>query len=270
MSVSQKELVKDFWNQASCGEDLYLKGEDERIRFENQMKERYRLEPFILDFAQFNLFKGKEVLEIGVGLGSDHQQFAEAGAQLSGIDLTERAIDYAKSRMSLFNLRSNLLVGDAENLPFSENNFDLVYSWGVIHHSPDTKKCVDEIYRVLKPGGRFKVMIYHKHSMVGYMLWIRYALLGLKPWKNLDSIYSQYLESPGTKAYSFDGAHKLFSSFKNVKIKSILGHGDLLTSQAGQRHKGFLLNTARVLYPRFIIRKFFSGHGLALLIEGQK
>ncbi|MCA6379559.1 MAG: class I SAM-dependent methyltransferase [Cytophagales bacterium] len=270
MMDKEKEKVRDFWNEASCGEELYLKGEEEMQQFKNQMQERYHLEPFILNFADFKNFKKKKVLEIGVGLGSDHQQFAEEGAELSGIDLTERAIRYATQRLSLFGLKSNLAVGDAENLSFSDETFDLVYSWGVIHHSPNTRKCVHEIFRVLKPNGSCKVMIYHKHSMVGYMLWIRYALLTLKPFTSLETIYSKYLESPGTKAYSLQEAKQLFSAFKNVRIETILGHGDLLTSQAGQRHKGFLLDLARKIYPRWLIRTFFKKHGLAMLIEADK
>lgn len=79
---TQKQLVHDFWNTASCGEDLYMKGDSLKLRFENQSKERYFLEPEILSFGQFNNYKGKNVLEIGVGLGSDHQKIAESGAIL--------------------------------------------------------------------------------------------------------------------------------------------------------------------------------------------
>lgn len=270
MTDTAKEKVREFWNEASCGEDLYLKGDEEIQQFRNQMNERYRLEPFILNFADFNNFKNKKVLEIGVGLGSDHQKFAEGGAELFGIDLTERAVNYATKRLSLFGLESKLAVGDAENLAFANDTFDLVYSWGVIHHSPNTKRCVQEIFRVLKPNGSCRIMIYHKHSMVGYMLWIRYALLTLKPFKSLTEIYANYLESPGTKAYSLQEAKELFGEFKNVKVETILGHGDLLTSQAGQRHKGLLLDLARKIYPRWLIRTFFKKHGLAMLIQAGK
>jgi hypothetical protein len=93
-------------------------------------------------------------------------------------------------------------------------------------------------------------MIYHKYSMVGYMLWLRYALMRFKPFMTLNEIYSRHLESPGTKAYSIQEAYKLFSGAKDIKIKTILGHGDLLTSQAGQRHKGIFLSIARLLLPR--------------------
>lgn len=265
-----KELVRDFWDEASCGENLYLKGEDDIAKYRNQMKIRYELEPYIIDFADFKNQTGKKVLEIGVGLGADHQMFAENGAVLHGCDLTPRAIEATKKRLELFDLTSNLRVADAENLPYENDNFDTVYSWGVIHHSPNTPKAVDEIYRILKPNGSAKVMIYYKKSMVGYMLWIRYALLTLKPFRSLDYIYSHYLESPGTKAYTVKEAQELFKQFKSVEIETLLTHGDLLSSQAGQRHEGMLLNIARKLYPRWLIKTLFPRNGLFMLIDVKK
>jgi SAM-dependent methyltransferase len=165
-----KQLVKNFWNDASCGENLYLKGESQEDQFNNQLRSRYELEPYIIPFASFAEAKGKKVLEIGVGLGADHQMFAQNGAILHGCDLTERAIQHTRQRLELFKLRSELREADAENLPYTNNEFDLVYSWGVIHHSPDTQKAANEIHRVLKAGGKAKVMIYNKRSMIGFML----------------------------------------------------------------------------------------------------
>lgn len=267
---NEKGLVKEFWNKAACGEDLYLKGIDEQEKFRNQLNLRYELEPFILPFADFENHKKKKVLEVGVGLGADHQMFAEGGAILYGCDLTERAVEMTKKRFDIFKLSSNLVVADAENLPYKNNFFDTVYSWGVIHHSPNTQKAIDEIYRVLKPNGSGKIMIYHKKSMVGYMLWIRYGLFKLNPFVSLEYIYSNYLESPGTKAYTIGEAYKLFNKFQSVTIKTILGHGDLLSSQAGQRHEGIILNIARKIFPRQIIKKLFPNNGLFMLIELKK
>jgi ubiquinone/menaquinone biosynthesis C-methylase UbiE len=150
--------------------------------------QRYELEPYILRFADFSTWSGRDVLEIGVGLGADHQRFAEAGATLHGIALTPRAVEHTQRRLRAFDLSSSLAVGDGEHLAFPDGGFDLVYSWGVIHHSPDTAAAAREIHRVLKPGGTAKVMIFHTWSMVGFMLWVRYALLRAKPWRTLRSI----------------------------------------------------------------------------------
>lgn len=266
---SDKQAVHDFWNDASCGEALYLGG-SEIAAYDAQAARRYELEPYIEPFADFAGAKGRDVLEIGVGLGADHERFAAAGARLSGVDLTERAVAHTRARLGARGLHSHLMVSDAENLPFADHSSDIVYSWGVLHHSPDTPRAVDEVWRVLRPGGQARVMVYHRYSMVGYMLWLRYALLAGRPWRCLDDIYATHLESPGTKAYSLDQAKRLFARFGQVEASTVLTHGDLLSSQAGQRHKGPLLSVARRLWPRWLIRRLLPGHGLFLMIKATK
>lgn len=266
---AEKAEVRDFWDEASCGELLYLPATD-ADGYRAQAEERYRLEPYIPGFARFAEAKDKDVLEIGVGLGADHQRFAEAGARLTGIDLTPRAVEHSRQRLALLGLNSTIQVGDAEHLPFADASFDLVYSWGVIHHSPDTPAAAREILRVLRPGGRFAVMIYHRKSFVGYMLWLRYAALRGRPFTSLDSIYSRYLESPGTKAYSVEQARALFDGAEAIEAQTVLTHGDLLTGSAGQRHEGRALRLARKVWPRRTITRLFPRHGLFLLIEGRK
>ncbi|MEI6334896.1 MAG: class I SAM-dependent methyltransferase [Methylococcaceae bacterium] len=267
---NEKQEVHDFWNQASCGEALYLPCND-KAGYLAQAQARYELEGrMIFDLAHFEEAKGMKVLEVGVGLGADHQQFAEAGADLYGIDLTERAIEHTRRRFAAFGLLSNLAVGDAENLDFPDNTFDQVYSWGVLHHSPNTAQAVAEVWRVLKPGGVASIMIYHKYSLVGLMLWVRYALLGLRPWLKLSDIYAHHMESPGTKAYSVAEARQLFSAFKEVQTQTLLSHGDLLESNAGQRHRGGLLTLARKIWPRWLIRRLFPYAGIFMLIEARK
>jgi ubiquinone/menaquinone biosynthesis C-methylase UbiE len=261
--------VKKFWDAASCGEALYLKNND-KASYQEQSQIRYQLEPDILSFAQFYQYKGKQVLEIGVGLGADHQQFAEHGALLHGIDLTPHAIEHVKKRFELFSLSSDLRVANAEKCDFDTNSFDLVYSWGVIHHSPNTEAIVNEIYRILKPGAKAKVMIYHKYSLVGYMLWVRYALLKLRPWTSLKTIYAKHLESPGTKAYSINEAKQLFSAFDDINIHTHLTHGDLLSSNVGQKHRGMMLTLAKKIWPRWFFKSFFKRSGLFMMIEATK
>ncbi len=104
------------------------------------------------------------MLEVGCGLGTDGAQFAKAGAHYTGVDLTEAAVDLARRRFELFNLPGNFRVADAEALDFADNSFDLVYSHGVLHHTPDTAGAIREIHRVLRPGGRAVVMLYHRNS----------------------------------------------------------------------------------------------------------
>jgi len=130
--------VQDFWDEAPCGE-VYAEGDTDRERFERQRQARYELEPFIAAFAKFGEARGLEVLEIGVGMGADHLKFANHGpARLIGVDLTPRAVSTTRRRAEEFGARTELFVGDVEALAFPDSSFDRVYSWGVLHHSPDT------------------------------------------------------------------------------------------------------------------------------------
>jgi SAM-dependent methyltransferase len=264
-----KRRVYEFWNQASCGEALLLPGTDAEA-YAAQRRERYRLEPFIPAFANFRHWRGARVLEIGVGLGADHESFASAKAELYGIDLTERAIEHTRARLAHAGLSSTLAVADAESLPFPAGHFDLVYSWGVLHHSPSPERAIDEVWRVLRPGGTAKLMLYHSPSVVGFMLWARYGLLRAQPWRPLRAIYAEHLESPGTRAFSVEQARALCSRFESVLVTPVLTHADLLSSEVGQRHRGALLAVARRLWPRRVIRRWFSEHGAFLLITATK
>jgi len=262
--------VRDFWEAAPCGE-VYAEGQSPGERLEAQARVRVALEPCIRGFARFEDGRQRDVLEIGVGMGADHLEWARASPRsLTGIDLTGQAIAVTRERLALHGLRSRLLVTDAEHLPFRDASFDLVYSWGVVHHSPDTPAAVREIARVLRPGGRARVMIYHRRSLVGLMLWVRYGALVGRPGRSLDEIYARQLESPGTKAYSPAEAREMFAGFSDVRVTIELGPGDLLQGAAGQRHRGALLEVARRLYPRWAVRRLLSGWGLYLLIEGTR
>lgn len=265
--TADKRAVGDFWEAGSCGE-IYAEGADERARFEAQAKVRYTLEPFIHRFARFHEGAGKDVLEIGVGMGADHVEWARSGPRsLVGIDLTARAVGFTRRRLSLYGLSSNVRTGDAETLPFADASFDIVYSWGVLHHSPDTQRAVDEVRRVLRPGGRAAVMVYHRPALVGKVLWARYGLMRGKPGTSLDEIYSTYLESPGTKAYTREGARQLFRGFSRVETSVELSSGDLMEGEAGQRHQGPALQVARKVWPRGLIRRYGQELGLFLLID---
>jgi SAM-dependent methyltransferase len=262
--------VRDFWQARACGE-VYAHGDTLRERLDAQARTRYELEPYLRPFARFEDGQGNDVLEIGVGMGADHLEWARAGPRsLTGCDLTPHAIELTRARLLLHGLRSRLLVADAEGLPFRDASFDIVYSWGVIHHSPGTATAVREIRRVLRPGGRARVMIYKRRSLVGAMLWLRYGLLAGRPLRGLADLYARHLESPGTKAYSPDEARALFAGFAPVEIRSELSPGDLLLGEAGQRHRGALLDLARRLYPRALVRRLLPGLGLHLMIEGAR
>jgi ubiquinone/menaquinone biosynthesis C-methylase UbiE len=268
--AASKEAVRDFWNEKSCGE-IYARGADLREQLAEQAAERYRLEPYILTFADFQSGAGKDILEVGVGMGADHLEWAKAGPRsLIGIDLTPRAIGFTSRRLEVSGYKSDLRVADAERLPFDNEQFDIVYSFGVLHHSPDTAQAIREVGRVLRRGGIAKVMIYHSPSIVGWMLWARYGLMKLRPGRTMRDIYANHLESPGTKAFSVAEARKMFADFSKVEIVTALGPGDLLEGAVGQRHRGTVLSLAKAVWPRWFIRRALRHYGLGLMITAEK
>lgn len=159
-----KERVRAFWQANPCGTKFADVEPGSKAFFEKVEEHRYRTEWHIPTAANFEGSRGLKVLEIGCGLGTDGAQFARAGAIYTGVDLTEAAIELARRRFELEGLPGTIRTADAENLDFPDNEFDLVYSHGVLHHTPDTARAVREVHRVLHPGGKAVVMLYHRDS----------------------------------------------------------------------------------------------------------
>lgn len=159
-----KERVRAFWQANPCGTKFSDAQVGSRLFFERVEEHRYRTEWHIPAAAGFSETRGLRVLEIGCGLGTDGARFARAGAIYTGVDLTDAAIELARRRFELEDLPGEFRVADAENLDFADESFDVVYSHGVLHHTPDTHRAVREVHRVLRPGGRAVVMLYHRDS----------------------------------------------------------------------------------------------------------
>src|SRR5439155_13485599 len=107
----------------------------------------------------------------------------------------------------------------AEALPFDDETFDLVYSWGVLHHTPNTQRALDEAYRVLKPTGEVRMMLYSRRSWVALGVWLRHGLLAGRPWRTVTSLLETHFESPGTKAYTQPEIVRLLHRFRNVNTQ---------------------------------------------------
>jgi len=159
-----KDRVRDFWQNHPCGSKFADARPGSRIFYEVIEQHRYEKEWHIPAAAGFDKTKNLRVLEVGCGLGTDGAQFAKAGADYTGIDLTQAAVDLARRRFELFNLPGTFRVADAEKLDFPDNSFDIVFSHGVLHHTPDTPGAIREVHRVLRNGGRAVVMLYHRNS----------------------------------------------------------------------------------------------------------
>jgi len=258
-----KEEVREFWNADPCG-TRYLAGEED---FAGHARARYSLEPYIFDFAKFQSANGLKVLEIGVGMGADYLEWLKAGAVATGVDLSANSIERARHRCNIARYQPDLRVADAEQLPFADNSFDVVYSYGVMHHSPNTARCVREARRVLKPGGEARIMIYHHPSITGIMLWLRYGLL---QGQSIRQSVFDHLESPGTKTYSQAEAFELFDGFDDVNMRQVFSPGDLLLHQPSERFQSRFYQIAWKLFPRRLVRILGQRWGLFLLITARK
>lgn len=251
-----KERVRQFWQEHPCGTKFADAPPGSRHFYELVEHHRYSKEWHIPIAADFASTKGLRVLEIGCGLGTDGAQFARAGADYTGIDLTDAAIELAQRRFELFNLPGAFRTDDAERLSFPNDSFDLVYSHGVLHHTPDIESAIREVRRVLRPGGRAEVMLYHRNSY-NYRVNIsilRRAGVQLLRWKaglklvqmltgepeeslrqharqlkadssylSSDEFLSQNTDGAGNplaRVYSRDEARHLFKDFTKVEVKT--------------------------------------------------
>ena len=258
-----KDEVREFWNSDPCG-TRYLEGVDD---FEAHARARYALEPHIPEFAQFASARGLRVLEVGVGIGADYLEWLRAGARATGVDLSPASLESTRRRCELAGFHPDLRVADAEHLPFADHTFDVVYSYGVMHHSPDTTQCLREAWRVLKPGGQARIMLYHHPSLTGAMLWLRY---GVFRGKSLRRAVYDHLESPGTKTFAQPEVRSMMAGFEDIVMRQVFSPGDMLLNRPSTRFQSPLYRLVWKLYPRVLARKLGRRWGLFLLISGRK
>jgi SAM-dependent methyltransferase len=251
-NATLKERVRAFWQENPCGTKFADAPPGSRKFYELVEDHRYTKEWHIPAAAGFAQSSNLDVLEIGCGLGTDGAQFAKAGANYTGIDLTEAAVGLAKRRFELFQLPGTFRIADAERLDFPNHSFDLVYSHGVLHHTPDTTAAVREIHRVLRPGGKAVVMLYHRDSY-NYRInisMLRRAGVHLLRWnagvklvhrltgeaeenlreharqlqtRNSDEFLSRNTDgasNPLARVYSRAEARELFKDFKHVELRT--------------------------------------------------
>ena len=221
--------IKDYWVNNPCEEWFFGPGinckNPNQINLEEFNRNsylRYSNEPEILKFTDFNLLKGLNVLEVGFGLGSDAVLMAKTSKNYFGTDLSEVSYEVTSRRLKLYGLKNtNLKVGSSTNLDYEDSFFDFVYSWGVIHHSGNLKKSLEEIYRVLKNGGRSKIMVYNKDSLIVFVYWLFYSIKEFNFKRTRAQIISENIESPGTLILSKNEFQELIESvgFSLVNLK---------------------------------------------------
>lgn len=172
-----KENTASHWSKDPCGiGDVDGKPGDGREYYERLRKSRYAEDEhgWLLKLIRELDVKDKDVLEIGYGQGTDHLEMACMGGRMHGISITPRDKEIVDERFALYGMSTDAVVGDAENMPYDDESFDFVYSFGVLHHCPNMEKAVKESCRVLKKGGKGLIGVYHRDSMFFWwtiMLW---------------------------------------------------------------------------------------------------
>ena len=227
--VEEKLRAREQWGQDPCGAEYDREHELGTREFFDEV-ERYRYQeyaPWMPRLMEFEKFRGARLLEIGCGMGTDLLQFARGGARCTGVDLTPRSVEITRHRFRLYGAEGNFMISDGERLPFQSESFDVVYSNGVLHHTPDTAGSIREVHRVLRPGGAAKVMLYHRNSLNYWVeIILRRGVLGLEflRGRSTEEIMSRVIEfsdhdaRPLVKVYSRKQVRELFGMFKDVRV----------------------------------------------------
>ena len=252
-----KQQIRDYWEAEPCGSADSLSPVGTHEFFRNTELTRATRDPFMRDTVGFGNWRGKSVLEVGCGMGMDLVQFARAGAHVSAVDLTEAGVAITTCRLRAEALPGKVIVADAEALPFHSNEYDFVYSWGVIHATPDTLSAAREMVRVCKPGGRVLAMVYNRYSLVSLQAWLVYGLRRGRMLASPNKLIAEHVESPGMKVYSRAECARLFPTLQDLSVQTIVTSWDL---RIGRRR--FL--------PSWLRRAVPSRLGWFMIIQGTK
>ena len=215
--------VRDFWNAMPCNLRHSPREVGSREYFDEVESRKYFVEPHIPGFAEFDRWNGRRVLEVGCGLGTDTVNFARAGAHVTAIELSERSAELARKRVELYGFadRVKIHVGNAEELPsiVEPQAFDLVYSFGVIHHSPHPRRIVEHLMRYLAPSSELRLMVY---ARVSYKLFWIMRDEGIWDMSRIDEVIARNSEAqtgcPITYSYSEDSVRELLAGFRLLDV----------------------------------------------------
>ena len=208
------EEVVEYWNKRPCNIRHSTKPFGTREYFDEVETRKYFVEPHIPEFACFSKWTGKRVLEVGCGIGTDTVNFLRHGAKLTTFDVSTESVEVTKQRLNVYGFDSSIVsVANAENF-ISDCKFDLIYSFGVIHHTPDPKAAITSLAALQDPGQELRIMLYSKFS---YKLF--WAMHSTNRWSlsSMESIIREYAEAqigcPVAFTYTFDEIKDLLSPF---------------------------------------------------------
>ena len=218
------ERVREYWNSRPCNIRHSLKEIGTKEYFDEVEVRKYFVEPLIPGFAEFSRWRGKKVLEIGCGIGTDTMNFARAGADVTAVELSSDSLEIARKRAEVFGLDNiRFYQSNAEELTsvVPIERYDLVYSFGVIHHTPHPHNVIEQVRRYMDADSIFKIMVYHRNSWK--VFWILMSYGKGKFWE-LDELIARHSEAqtgcPVTYTYTKKSVERLLKGFDIVKMEA--------------------------------------------------
>ena len=207
--MSDINQIRNYWDRRPCNIRHSAAEVGSREYFDEVESRKYKVEPHIPQFAQFERWRGKRVLEVGCGIGTDAVNFARAGADYTGLELSGVSLELARRRFDVYGLNGRFILGDAEKISeyLDDNKFDLIYSFGVIHHTPNPSNVIAEARKVIKDDGELRIMLYSRNSWKAIMIEAGF-----------DQPEAQS-ECPVAFTYDEYDIHNLLAGFKVISIQ---------------------------------------------------
>ena len=204
-SKSTTDAIRMYWNERIHDLEIARHPIGTKPFFDELAAYRFEKLEYLPKVVDFSAYKGKRLLEIGCGVGIDLVRFAKQGAIVTGVDLAEQSIQLARKNFDLNDVNGNLTVMDGEHLEFGEGSFDVVYAHGVLQYTGETERMIQEIHRVLKPGGEAIMMVYNRCSWLNLLS----KLFGVK---------LEHEDAPVLKKYSIREFRERLSQFSKIEI----------------------------------------------------
>lgn len=267
------EAVQAFWNAHPCEIQRSKKTVGTRDYFKEVEIRRYLIEPHIPDFADFDRWRDATVLELGCGIGTDAINFGRAGARVMAVDLSEASASLAEQRAEVFGLedRITFVLGNGEILAdyLEPSCFDLAYAFGVINHTPNPERALKELRRLIKPGGKLKIMVYHRHSLrvLAIILWKGFGRF----WRSDDLVTRHASSEPGcpvTYVYSRKQGRRLVED-AGFRVTRIAVDYIFPYRKSAEVNHHYVRKLTYRLIPRFVFRALERRFGWHLMIEAE-
>lgn len=265
--MSVYDRIRSFWNNQPCGSRNSDKEKMTKDYFDEIERNRYFVEPHVPPFAQFDKWKGKRVLEIGCGIGTDSLQFSRAGADITVVDFSDKSLEMCKARFKLYGCSGTFYHGNAEELDsfLPLQTFDLIWSFGVIHHTPHPERVIQQLIKYCKPETEFRFMVYSKVSWKLFWMMLEYGPVSMA---NADKLIQTYSEAqtgcPVTYTYTSEEIKDLIG--KNFEIEKIWKDHIFIWNVEEYRQKRYVVDKYWIQTPQSTIDEYAKELGWHLLV----